>query len=317
MKTILVPLDGSALAERALPYVRMLAPDSGAKIDMLRVIPTEIKEDVLRNNLSLLHEAGTSPDAPQWLREMRLGDLLRYHAEGYLERLAISLRTGQRDVATLVQIGAPSKTIAAVAKQVHADLIAIATHGYRGLKRWARGSVTDDVLHTTTTPILVIPDSAIPAPVPCLRRILLALDGSAFSRQALPLAAELATQARAELILFRAVAPPTASTIGAWLAADGEETPRAHAFNQLRALADELRPSGIQLRTVVVAGDAAEEIVAAVARHQVDLIVMATHGYSGIKRWALGSVADQVLHTTPTPLLLVRARHSGAAGVLG
>jgi len=312
MKTILVPLDGSVLAERALPYVRMLAPESGATIDMLRVIPTEIKEDVLANNLSLLHEAGTSPDAPRWLRELRVCDMLRYHAKGYLERLAMSLRTGQRDVATLVQIGAPSQTIAAVAGQVHADLIAMATHGYQGLKRWTRGSVTDDILHITTTPMLVIPNNSTPAPAPRLRRILLALDGSVFSRQALPLATELAAQARAELMLFRAVAPPTASTIGPWLAADGQTTPRAHAFNELRALADELHPSGIPIQTVVVVGDAAEEIVTAAAEHQVNLIVMATHGYSGIKRWALGSVADRVLHTTPTPLLLVRAQPDAA-----
>ena len=58
----------------------------------------------------------------------------------------------------------------------------------------------------------------------------------------------------------------------------------------------------------MVIGYAAEEIVEATARHQVDLIVMATHGYGGIKRWALGSIADKVLHAAPTPLLLVRPR---------
>jgi nucleotide-binding universal stress UspA family protein len=309
MKTILVPLDGSALAERALPYVRMLAPHSGATIDMLRVIAAETKDALIENNPTLLHEAGTTADAPPWMREMRVWDMLRYHAESYLDTQAMSLRTGNWDVDTQVQIGAPTETIVAVAKQIHADLIAMATHGYSGFKRWTHGSVTDDVVQATTMPVLVVPGSATtPAHAPSLKRILLPLDGSEFSRQALPLATELATQAHAELILFQAVTPPTEDALGAWLPTEGGAMPRTQARNELQALAGELRHDGIPIKTVVVVGGAAEEIVAAAARHQVDLIVMATHGYSGIKRWALGSVADRVLHTTPIPLLLVRTR---------
>jgi nucleotide-binding universal stress UspA family protein len=307
MKTILVPLDGSALAERALPYVRMLAPRSGAKVDMLRVIPDETKDALFANNPTLLHEAGAT-DRPLWMREMCVWDLLRYHAEGYLDMRAMSLRGGSWDVDTQVQIGAPAETIVEVADALSADLIAMATHGYGGLKRWVHGSVTDAVVRGTATPVLVIPESAAePACEPSLKRIMLTLDGSEFAKQALPLATELATRARAELLLFQAVAPPTKIPLGPWPPV-GEQSPqRTHACNALRALAGELRSAGIPTRTVVVSGSTAEEIVAAAVRYQVDLIVMATHGYRGLKRWALGSVASKVLHTTSIPLLLVHA----------
>jgi nucleotide-binding universal stress UspA family protein len=312
MQTILVPLDGSALAERALPYVRMLAPLSGAKIDMLRVIGEEAKDWLLTNNPRLLHEPGIITDTPLWVREMRAWDLLRDHAESYLDAQAMSLRTSGGDVETQVQIGAPTETIVEVAEQIHADLIAMATHGYAGLKRWTHGSITDDVVHTSTTPVLIVPGSAAPAREPSLRRILLPLDGSELAKQALPLAAELATQAHAQLILFQAIAPPLGGTIGARIPAEDQTALRMQAFNELRTLAGELRAYDIPIKTIVVVGVAAEEIVAAAAQYQADLIVMATHSYSGIKRWALGSVADKVLHTTPTPLLLVRARHAEA-----
>ncbi len=279
---------------------------------MLRVIGDEAKDRLLTNNPRLLHEPGLTTDTPLWVREMRAWDLLRDHAESYLDAQAMSLRTGGGEVQTQVQIGAPTETIVSVAEQIHADLIAMATHGYAGLKRWTHGSVADDVLHRTTTPVLIVPGGAAPAREPSLSRILLPLDGSELAKQALPLATELAAQAHAQLILFQAIAPPLGGTIGARIPAEDQTTLRMQAHAELRALAGELRPYDIRIKTVVVAGAAAEEIVVAAAQYQADLIVMATHGYSGIKRWALGSVADRLLHTTPTPLLLVRARPAEA-----
>ena len=83
---------------------------------------------------------------------------------------------------------------------------------------------------------------------------------------------------------------------------------RDRATSELGAQADALRLRDIAVKTAVVNGHAAEVLVDEAARRGVDLIVMATHGYSGLKRWALGSVADKVLHATTTPLLLVRAQ---------
>jgi nucleotide-binding universal stress UspA family protein len=142
------------------------------------------------------------------------------------------------------------------------------------------------------------------------------LDGSTLARQVLPLAAEVAKLAGAELLLLRAVAatiesyPGFPPMPGQTLPQLGEvlEALRDQAINQLGALADELRTPEMPVKTRVVNGPAAEVLVDEAEQQGVDLIVMATHGYSGVKRWALGSVADKVLHATTTPLLLVRVQ---------
>ena len=308
MKSILVPLDGSTLAEQILPYVRMLAQLTGATLDILRVIPDDEKNTLLASDPAVLYEAEAS-GAPIWEREARVWDMLRQRADSYLDAQAIALRTDGLDVRSHTQIGAPAEMIIAVAEQIHAELIVMATHGYTGFKRWTLGSVTDKVVQAATTPVFVVPGStAAPASEPRLKRIMLPLDGSAFARQALPLAAELAACARAELLLFQAVVPTVGVYHGTLLPAEAQTAMCDRALQELHALAGKLRPNDIRARTAVVIGYGAEEIVEAAAQHQVDLIVMATHGYGGIKRWALGSVADKVLHATPAPLLLVRTR---------
>ena len=311
MKTILVPLDGSALAEQTLPYARMLAPWLGATIHVLRVIPDGEKNAMLASNPAVLYEA-EAMSAPVWERETRVWDMLRQRAEGYLDAQTTALRSDGFDAQSHVQIGAPAEMIIAVAQQIHADLIVMATHGYTGFKRWTLGSVTDKVVQAATNPVFVVPGSSAKAGESQLKRILLPLDGSGFARQALPLATEIAAQAHAELLLFQAVLPMIEVYHGTLLPADVQNTLRDHAREELRALAGELRPYEVPIKTTVVIGYPAEEIVEAAAQHQVDLIVMATHGYGGIKRWALGSVADKVLHATPTPLLLIRPQ-SGEA----
>jgi nucleotide-binding universal stress UspA family protein len=263
---------------------------------------------LLAGDTGALHEAGAM-DRTLLARQTCVWDMLRHHAEAYLEAQAISLRTDGLDVDIHVQIGAPADTIVEAAEQRDADLIVMATHGYTGFKRWTLGSVTDKVVQATPTPVLVVPGTRVaPAGEPKLKRIMLPLDGSEFARQALPLASELATCANAELLLFQAVSPTVPLYSGKLLPADILAELRDTATEELRAVAAALRPTGITVAKAVVNGYAAEEIVAAAAQHQVDLIVMATHGYGGIKRWALGSVADKVLHAAPAPLLLVHAR---------
>jgi nucleotide-binding universal stress UspA family protein len=180
--------------------------------------------------------------------------------------------------------------------------------------RWALGSTTDKVVHATSTPILIVRGAA-PARAPAINRIMVPLDGSALARQALPLATELARSARAELLLLQAVAPsieasPSFPARGQLIPPLGEllAALRHQAASELDALADELLSHIVAVTTHVVNGHAAEVLVDEAAQRGVDLIVMATHGYSGLRRWALGSVADKVLHATTTPLILVRAR---------
>ena len=142
-----------------------------------------------------------------------------------------------------------------------------------------------------------------------MKTILVPLDGSELAATALSPAIELAHSAGAELVLMRVV----------------ERQPRYVSLllmrrNQAVAALDALVAdigSQVPVTPVVVAdyADTAEAIVEEAARRQVDLIVMATHGYGGVQRWMLGSVADKVLQAAPVPLLLVRPSTDAAAGM--
>jgi nucleotide-binding universal stress UspA family protein len=315
VNTILVPLDGSALAERVLPYVRALAPILGARVCLLKVVAAGDYDNMLTETLMGAYGIVESPEA---LRERKNNawEIIRQHAEGYLATQAVYLREAGLDVETEVNTGSPAKIIVEVAREQHATLIAMATHGYGGIKRWTLGSVTDQVVHTATTPVFVV-QGAEPAPqaTPAIKRILVPLDGSAFARQALPLAVDLAAGANAELILLEAIAPTVETMAG--FRPLGQSIPQYaemiellhwHAQQDLGALTEQLSQSSLNVKASIVNGHAAEVIVDEAAHRGVDLIVMATHGYSGLKRWALGSVAHKVLHTTTMPLVLVRAQ---------
>lgn len=314
MKTILVPLDGSALADRVLPYVRMLAPIMDAKIDLLQIVSAIDADSSFSDAIAGLYSVSEPPVAIDERRRQAV-ELIRQHAEGHLAAHAAQLRESGRVADFDVRIGPPAEIIVEIAATRSPALIAMATHGYGGLRRWALGSVTDKVVHAATAPIFVVRgDGPLSTPEPTLKRIMAPLDGSAFARQALPLAVELAQRANAELVLLHAMTPLV--HVYPWLRSTGQSmTPftdvmtvlREEATNELNALADELRPLGVSVTTVVTMGHAAEAIVDTAAQRAIDLIVMATHGYGGLKRWALGSVADKVLHAASTPLILVRA----------
>jgi nucleotide-binding universal stress UspA family protein len=307
MKTILVPLDGSALAEQVLASVRMLAPRMGAKVTLLHVVP-----ETDRAQLALEFEPDDS-QAPPRAPRADAWDTLRQTAERYLEQQVAQLRIAGVAATGEVQFGAPAEVIAAVAERVQAALIAMVTHGYSGLKRWALGSVTDKLVHATNIPVFVVRgQNPPPGGEPSIRRILVPLDGSALARQALPLAAQLAAQMYAELILLTVAVPSLLEAPELMSASPREGELSAELQEQIMAelgsQAEELRQRDIPVTPMAVSGFPADRIIDVAEREQADLIVMATHGYSGLKRWALGSVADKVLHAATTPLVLVRAQ---------
>jgi nucleotide-binding universal stress UspA family protein len=155
MNTLLVPLDGSALAERSLPYVRMLAPLLGARICLLRVVTEMPSEDLFPENMAVAYGIH-DPLAAQYKRQQHGLDILRQNAERYLESQVALLQAAGLDVAIDVRCGSAADVIVEAALGQHVTMIVMATHGYSGLKRWALGSVTDKVLHATMTPLLLV-----------------------------------------------------------------------------------------------------------------------------------------------------------------
>lgn len=315
MHTIVVPLDGSELAAQVMPHVRTLAPLLDAHVHLLRVVPATPPGDSESWAQVLISVYG-APESEAARRDHHndVMEELHQQAQAYLDTQAQMLRSAGIEVTSEVRTGSPAETIVEVAAaHMPGALIAMATHGYSGLRRWALGSVADKVIHATDAPVLLVRGQAQPVVQPP-HRILTPLDGSGLSRQALPLASEIARAARAELILLRAVVPMIEAYIGAPVLGrplvENSETLNAlheYALDELKAEATSLRAEVPRVLTRAIIGYPAEVIIDEAREMDVDLIVMATHGYSGLRRWALGSVADKVLHATTTPLILVRA----------
>lgn len=144
------------------------------------------------------------------------------------------------------------------------------------------------------------------------KRILVPLDGSELAKQALPHAEDLATRTGATIILMQVVqrltekmmvAPGFAVTMQNEPAVDNSVE---EADTRLTGQVEHLQRLHIPAETMIDVGDAAGKIVDYAAEHEIDLIVMSTHGYSGLTRWRYGSVTTKVLSAAPCPVLVVR-----------
>jgi nucleotide-binding universal stress UspA family protein len=312
MKTILVPLDGSALAEHVIPYVRSLASFMPLTIHLLHIVSEADRYHLLFDDPYGVGEPTSAVAVDQPTTVATSWDVLRQNATVYLSEQVARLNAAGFQADFEVRLGDAPEMIADTAERIGAKLIAMATHGYSGLRRWALGSVTDRVLHITNTPMLIVRGAEKKAGEPRFKRIMLTLDGSPLARQATPLATEMATLAQAELVVLTAVAPPyleAPELTGAYHSFDEAlAAVRDRLPNELGLYADVLKQHHVPVLPVAASGLPAEAIVDEAEVRNVDLIVMATHGSSGLRRWALGSVADKIIHASTTPLLVVRAR---------
>ncbi len=304
---ILVPLDGSPRAEAILPLVVPLAGAGGLGLTLLQIVP---------------REAGIDP-----LVGMRLPpDVLAERAQAtragatdYLTDVARRNEAPGRPVRVVVLEGEPAAIIGQYAAE-HADvrLIAMATHGRRGLSRWMAGSVAEAVVAEAIVPLLLL-RAAQPEPPPAppvLRTILVPLDGSAFAEQALDQAAALAGALGAGLVLVTAVtagdmAPVEMGEVPFWEMQERQgEVDRLVLYQQHQI--ERLAPTGLHMRAQVAEGRPATVINRMAAEVGADLIVMATHGRTGFARLRMGSVALEVVETTDRPVFLLHAARRDA-----
>lgn len=141
---ILVPLDGSTLAEQVLPHIHALAANEGTtKITLLRAVPPVFTTSVDYSGML----ATTAADALETLEE---------EARDYLTRIAAEFRAEGYNVAIEVSAMPAAEAVLDYAESQKADLIAIATHGRSGISRWVFGSVTQKVVQAAPVPVLVI-----------------------------------------------------------------------------------------------------------------------------------------------------------------
>ncbi len=299
---ILVPLDGSLLAEQALACAGALARGLPAELILFRAI--WIPPDILE----LLDESTVELNA--------ILAQLAGEANDYLGALEEQLRDTGLDASSVVRQGPAAEAILDYAGQANVGQIVMATHGYSGIKRWTHGSVAERVLQATRVPLLLVRADEREVtrgwqqPARC-HRMLVPLDGSPTAEQILPTLAPVARAMGAELILFQVpIAYSTGSMTGEWyLPVQGVlETAEEDAQAYLTAVAGRLAEQGVDVVTATSCGSVANCIIEFAEANQVDLIAMCTHGRTGLARWALGSVADRVLRAGTTPILLVRAK---------
>jgi nucleotide-binding universal stress UspA family protein len=279
---ILVPVDGSELAERALPSAVALAHGLRCPAHLIQVIP-------LPRTLAF----GPVVSAEVWNQVIEGSTEA---ASEHLERLQLHFTVAGVPATHEVRLGDPALQIIEQAQGPLPTLVVMATHGRGGFKHWALGSVAEKVVRGIDTPVYLVPAAAKAVAPP--RRVLVPLDGSATAGAILPAALDISAALGADLTLLRAYP------------LDGEGTRRAHhaAWAYLQAEKRQLERPGRCVRTATRRGEAALEILEYACRHKVDAIAMATHGRSAVRRWALGSVADKVLHGAPVPVLLLRAK---------
>lgn len=298
---ILVPLDGSTLAETVLPHAAVLAHVTGSTLILFRSVHVPVLVGGPSGAGSALALADPLVDAHEAA------------AHEYLTTVARRLNQPHLAVHTLVNRGDPAPAILAWAMQEPPSrMVAMATHGQSGLSRWTLGSVVETVLHTIPTPLLLIrAQPSISPPASSYRTIVVPLDGSPLAEQALGQVLPLVKATGATLRLV-AVAPVSADSAhgGATELAGGtashqDEAARLTAY--LAQVAEQLQATRLAVQTQVRVGHPAEEILRFSDETDADLIAMSTHGRSSLQRFWLGSVALKVVQSAYRPVLLIRA----------
>jgi nucleotide-binding universal stress UspA family protein len=292
-RKLLVPLDGSVLAEHALPIALEIARRADAAIHLIHI-----------------HVPVASADPS-------LDTHVRANEEAYLRGVMQRFR-GPASVCLTEEVldGFVSATLAERAAAAGADLVVMTTHGRGPLTRFWLGSVADKLLRITSMPVLLLrPQDGAPGPVskPFLRHILVPLDGSELAEQALEPAIALGALTQADYTLLRVVEPillPDRHLAGNALRCNDSalvDQLYRGAQGYVERLADRLRARSLHVETRVSINRPAVHGILEEARTQApQLIALATHGRSGLARLFLGSVADKVVRGSLVPVLVCR-----------
>ncbi|MFZ2097942.1 MAG: universal stress protein [Anaerolineales bacterium] len=301
-KRILVPLDGSNLAEKVLPLACYLAKMLQATLILFHVVEKDAPNEIHGQH----HLQGVE------------------EAQAYLDQLAIKLSSA--DLSILqdihnVQDDGVAQTIHDHARELNADMIILCAHGKSGLRGMLFGSIAEQVIRQGTIPVLFIrPDSMSDIEVRPIRQILLPLDGVKSHEAAIPIAVFLAAKSKAKLRLLTVV--PTPQTLPFKEAITGRYIPNAtslsldisaqQADNYLHMISRDLVAKEISVSGMVLRGDVTSRLVEMITTENIDLIVMATHSHVGLNARWVSSLTPNLLSKTPIPVMLVHVSEESA-----
>jgi nucleotide-binding universal stress UspA family protein len=297
---ILVPLDGSKTAEKVLPYARYLAGKFKVPVELLAVVDiaemaTHVSAEKVRH-LDTMIEDGVRASTT------------------YLRGAATTFPDG--NVTCTVEKDRAEESIISKAECDAGTLIAMATHGRSGLNRFLLGSVAEKVLRGSANPLLLVRamDAGKTTGETPFKAIIVPLDGSELAESVMPMVATMAKKLDLEVVLFRAYHIP----YNAYAADDGYyavnydeliASVRDEASEYLDKKVAEMKKLGVaKVSAVSKEGFAGDEIIALGRKTADSLIAMCSHGRSGVKRWVLGSVTENVVRHSDEPVLVVRAK---------
>ncbi|MBE0545549.1 MAG: universal stress protein [Verrucomicrobia bacterium] len=287
VKTILVPVDFSPRSRGATQYAAALAQKFDAALELLFALEPLPADSMLER-----------PQRTHGNKE------LARRAETMLRELAQTEVPSGIRVTTRVLRGKAAAEIIAAAQKQRSDLIVLSTHGYSGVQRLLLGSTAEQVIRHAPCAVLTLRDRA--ADPTRIRRILAPVDFSPPSLEALRYAVEFAGAFDADLTVFHAVLSLPPPRRLAAFARGLEVEALKQAREDLTALVKAEVRGAVPVSTKIAAGIPRDAIVQVAGRLKADLIIVATHGRTGLERWMMGSTAERVVRHAPCPVLVMR-----------
>ena len=303
-RKILVPLDGSAFGEQALPLAISMAKRSGADLQLVHA------HRPLEATYAELQIFDETLEAELRGKERDYLDIMRKRVQPLLTT----------KVETTFLEGDVSRVLCEATKNLGADLMVATTHARGPFARFWLGSVADELARSVPIPLILVHPKERPAQIGAevvFQHILVALDGTALSEKILYPSLELAKAMKADLTLLRVVKPVLPVTlvsepgmfgdVASHMVERIEEAQKAvrdEAVVYLEKTASSLRAQGLEVKTIVAVEDQPAAAILEQAKGNIDLIALETHGRRGISRIFLGSVADKVVRGSQLPVLI-------------
>ncbi|AEM56978.1 universal stress protein [Haloarcula hispanica N601] len=281
---ILVPTDGSPGSERAFEVAATLASTHDAAVHVLSVVDEHGPTD----------DWDYDGDSP---------------AEAFIESQADHVDTEGLSVTTAVREGVVHDAVLDYGDENEIDLIVMGTHGRTGVRRFLLGSVTEKVVRLADVPVLSVKADAEPGTV-SFDDILLPTDGSSGAEAAIEPTGALASATDATVHLVSVVDTRSLGIdVGSSVIVDELESVATDAVGDA---SDRLSGMGVEtVETAITHGVPYRAILDAIEEADADLVVIGTHGRTGIDRYLLGSVAEKLVRTSPVPVMTVRAPDAG------
>jgi len=305
-KKMLVVLDGSQLAEIVFPYAKELA----GRLD-IDVILLHVYSEIMR---------GYAPMYQAYIESAAKN--IAMQAQKIQQSLGASASAKPVEVRGELVMGYHADEILRFAEANAVDLIMMASHGRSGAQRWSIGSVADKILRAAKVPVWLVhadAEKATPYDQWPSRTLLVSLSGSDISAIVIPHAIVLAKQKGAPMnvVLMQIVEPPMTPTYyspelsgiplnwGQFVEQEMARSKKA-AQDYLTGVENQFRKEGIQVSSLILTGKPAEEIVSYTSKNPYTVVIMATHGRTGLSRLVYGSVAESVLYGITNPMVLIR-----------